>query len=307
MAIIANSSGAPGSTGAATQLGRALPPHLQRAMSRITEISSLPEITTRIIQVVEDPQATARDMHEIVKNDPGLASKVLKVVNSAFYGLPSQIASLDRAIIMLGLSAVKNIALAASLARLFKVEALSDRFGARDLWRHCVAVGVCARSLANKACIGEAEEYFVAGLVHDIGLLVIGQLFPTKFRAVAERCYNHPQSYCAAERELVGADHQAFGATLSTKWKFPPALRYAIAYHHEPGSLRPEFRKVVTFISVADTICGKMQHGYYLTAQAQEVTEGQLETIGLNAGSMGEVCQELPEHIATAEQVFGNE
>ena len=97
-----------------------LSPELLKAMSRVREISSLPEVTTRIVEVVEDPKSTAQDMHEIVRHDPALAAKVLKVVNSAFYGLPSQIASLDRAIVMLGLSAVKNIALAASLSRLFR-------------------------------------------------------------------------------------------------------------------------------------------------------------------------------------------
>ena len=84
-----------------------LSPELQKALARVTEISSLPEVTTRIVEVVENPKSTAQDMHEIVKHDPALAAKILKVVNSAFYGLPSQIANLDRAIVMIGLSAVK--------------------------------------------------------------------------------------------------------------------------------------------------------------------------------------------------------
>ena len=95
-----------GAATAAATLDRTLPPQLQKAMARVAEISSLPEITTRIVEVVENPRATAHDMHEIVKNDPALAAKILKVVNSAFYGLPSQISSLDRAIVMLGLGEV---------------------------------------------------------------------------------------------------------------------------------------------------------------------------------------------------------
>ena len=288
----------------ATPLGKALPPHLQKATSRLTEISSLPEITTKIVQIVEDPRATAADMHDIVKNDPALATKILKVVNSAFYGLPSQIASLDRAIIMLGLSAVKNIALAASLAQMFKGDPISDRFTPQDLWRHCISVGVCARMLAKRARVPQPDEYFVSGLVHDMGLLVVGQLFRGKLQEVAERCLAQPQDYCAAEQEMIGADHQAFGAALAEKWKFPPALRYATAYHHDPGALNQEFRKAATFICVADTICSRIQHGYYLTAQAQEVTVDMLELIGVDATAMSEVCQELPEQIEDAEHAL---
>ena len=285
--------------------GKSLPPHLQKAMSRVTEISSLPEITVKIIEVVEDPRATAADMHAIVKNDPALATKILKVVNSAFYWLPSKIASLDRAIIMLGLSAVKNIALAASLARLFRSESVSEHFAAGDLWRHCIGVAVCARGLAKAAKKAQADEYFVAGLVHDMGLLVSGQLFSERFRAVADRCQSQPGDFCAAEQELIGADHQCFGIALATRWKFPPALCQAIGYHHEPYVLQSDFRQIATAIYVADTTCGKMQHGFYLTTQAQEITTDMLELLGLDAARLTEVQEELPERIKEAELILG--
>jgi len=289
---------------AASPVSKALPPQLAKAMSRLTEISSLPEITTRVVAVVEDPRATAADMHDIVKNDPALATKILKVVNSAFYGLPSQIASLDRAIIMLGLSAVKNVALAASLAQLFRGEPITEQFTPQDLWRHCISVGVCARRLAQKSGVAQADEYFVSGLVHDMGLLVVAQLFPERLREVTERCYETPQDFCAAEREILGADHQMFGAALAEKWRFPPVLRNAASYHHDPENLKPEFRKLTTCVFVADTICARLQHGYYLTSQVQEVTADQLALIGFNPAGMGELCEELPELIEEAEAIL---
>ena len=280
-----------------------LSPELQKAMTRVTEINSLPEVTTRIVEVVEDPRSTAQDMHDIVKHDPALAAKILKIVNSAFYGLPSQIASLDRAIVMLGLSAVKNIALAASLSRLFRPGSISEHFAARDLWTHCIAVGVCARLLAQRS-YGQVEETFVAGLVHDMGLLIEYQLFPAKLKAVADACHAQPQDFCAAEREGIGADHQAFGAALAAKWKFPPGLRAAIAYHHRTEKLKPEFKRVVTAISVADTICCQNEIGFYLTAQVQEVTNEALELIGVGEQQVAELLEDLPERIKETEQIF---
>ena len=282
-----------------------LSPELQKAMSRVTEISSLPEITARIVEVVEDPRATAHDMHEIVKNDPALAAKILKVVNSAFYGLPSQIASLDRAIVMLGLSAVKNIALAASLARLFKPGALSEQFSARDLWRHCVSVGVCGRMLTKAASGIQNDEAFVAGLVHDMGLLIEFQLFPDKLKEVVNRCLAQPQDFCAVERQLIGADHQAFGAALAAKWKFPPTLRCVISHHHTPGSLRPEYVKVSTLVCVADTICCQQQHGFWLSAAQQAIQPEMLELLGVTPDDIDTIVEQLPEAIEEAERVFG--
>lgn len=282
-----------------------LPPHLLKAMNRVTEISSLPEITTRIVQAVEDPKATAHDLHEIVKGDPALATKILKVVNSAFYGLPSQIASLDRAILMLGLSAVKNIALAASLTRLFKAEPLGPQFQPRDLWRHCVAVGVCARMLAERGKCTRPDEAFVAGLVHDMGLLIEQQTFGDKLREVVSRCLTTPGSFCATEQSVIGADHQAFGAALSAKWKFPPALRNVITCHHDPSALKPEFKKIATEVYIADTVCCQQQCGFWLTAHSQTISDEMLEIVGVNRSQLDEIVAALPQRIQEAEAIFG--
>jgi putative nucleotidyltransferase with HDIG domain len=282
-----------------------LPPHLQKALARLTEISSLPEITTRIVEIVEDPRSTADDMHELVKHDPALAAKILKVVNSAFYGLPAQIASLDRAIIMLGLSAVKNIALAASLSRLFRPGAVSEQFAARDLWSHCVGVGVCARMLAESGQ-AQPEEAFVAGLVHDMGLLVEYQLFPDKLKAVADECGHSSEPFCTVEGRVIGADHQVFGATIAAKWKFPPGLRHAIAYHHNPTLLNPEFQPLATTIYLADTICCQNHLGFWLTAKRQTATEDMLAAIGVNSERVQQVLEELPERVKETERIFSD-
>lgn len=283
---------------------KALPPHLDQALRRMGEINSLPEITARIVQVVENPLATAHDMHRIVHSDPALAAKILKVVNSAFYGRPAQIASLERAILMLGLSAVKNIALAASLSRLFRASAVSEQFAARDLWRHSVATAVCARALAKLGGAVEPDEAFVAGLMHDLGLIVEQQLFAPQLRRVAEQCYNTPQDFCAAERTVIGADHEAFGGALASLWHFPPALRHAIGYHHTPELLTAELAKIVGVVYVADTLCSRTRLGLWLTSQTQEISEAQLKAVGLVPDKLIGVMDDLVNPIEEADRVF---
>src|SRR5581483_1372464 len=131
---------------------------VQQAIKKVTSIATLPEITARIIKTVEDPKSTAAALHKIVSHDPALVTRILKVVNSAFYGLPGQIGSIERGIVLLGLNAVKNIAVAASLGQMFRGVKLCEGYTAKDLWTHCVTVGVTARELAKAAKINVADE-----------------------------------------------------------------------------------------------------------------------------------------------------
>src|SRR4051812_11910656 len=157
------------------------------AVKKVNAIATIPEVTAQIVRTVEDPKSSAQQLHKIVSHDPALVTRILKVVNSAFYGLPGQIGSIERAIVMLGLNAVKNIAVAASLGQLFRGSKLCEGFAPKDLWKHCIAVGVASRHLAAQMKLPMVEEAFLAGMIHDMGILVSLQLWPEQLRAVCER------------------------------------------------------------------------------------------------------------------------
>src|SRR3981081_1453993 len=127
------------------------------AIKKVTTIATLPEVTARIVATVEDPKSTASQLHKIIAHDPALVTRILKVVNSAFYGLPGQIGSVERAIVLLGLNAVKNIAVAASLGQLFRGVKLCEGLTAKDLWQHCIAVAVTSREIARQLKVPLAE------------------------------------------------------------------------------------------------------------------------------------------------------
>src|SRR5882672_10880468 len=152
------------------------------ALGKVTNIATLPEVTVRIIKTVEDPRSSASQLHTIIAHDPALVTRILKVVNSSFYGLPGQIASIERAIVLLGLNAVKNIAVAASLGQLFRGIKLCEGFSAKDLWTHCVSVATISRHLAREMKVPLADEAFLAGMIHDVGLLVSLQVMPEKLK-----------------------------------------------------------------------------------------------------------------------------
>jgi len=275
------------------------------ALAKIGDIATLPEITAKIISVVDDPKSTAKDLHNIIKNDPALATKILKVVNSAFYGLPGQVADIDKAIILLGLSAVKNIAISASISRLFAVDKISDQFSARDIWKHSVAVAVAARQfcvLSNKKSM--AEETFLAGLIHDLGLLIERQAFLEQLTEVVATVAKGEQDFCDVENEIIGADHQVLGCALTAKWKFPRILQTVVGYHHKVDKLSPENQMLPQLVYIADTFCSKEKIGFHIAAQNQPLTEKIIGAAGLSQHNLDAVRELLPEYIETAESIL---
>lgn len=278
---------------------------IKLALAKIGDIATLPEVTTKIIAVVDDPKSTARDLHNIVKNDPALATKILKVVNSAFYGLPGQVSDLDRAIILLGLSAVKNIAISASISRLFTTARISDNYSARDIWKHSIAVAVATRQFC--AVIGKkshAEEAFLAGLIHDLGLLVERQAYPEELAEVIRTARKGGRPFCDIEQERIGVDHQVLGMALATKWKFPRGLQTVIGYHHRVANLAEDTRTLPTLVYIADVMCCHEGIGFPLTAAGQPLEDTLLASVGLDEADFHAVCEGLPEHLDEAEVLF---
>ena len=277
---------------------------VQELLKKVTTIATLPEVTAKIIATVEDPRSTAAQLHQIVSHDPALVTRILKVVNSAFYGLPGQIGSVERAIVLLGLNAVKNIAVAASIGQLFKGGKLCEGFVVRDLWTHCIAVGVAARDIAKQMALPIADEAFLAGMIHDIGILVALQVAPEQIREVCEEARGGDKDFCEIERRIIGVDHQQLGSALAEQWKFPRSCQLVAGYHHAPHTLSDHNRVLVNLVYVADTLCCHGKRGFNLTAVGQSLSPVDLVDLGINPDMVGRTSARLDELISVASAVF---
>ncbi|MCS7033330.1 MAG: HDOD domain-containing protein [Phycisphaerae bacterium] len=277
---------------------------VQQAIRKVSTIATLPEITVKIIKTVEDPRSSAAQLHQIVSHDPALATRILKVVNSAFYGLPGQIASIERAIVLLGLNAVKNIAVAASLGQLFRGVKLCEGFTAKDLWTHCVAVGVTARELSRQIKLPIADEAFLAGLIHDIGILVSLQTQPEQLQAVCNRARQGGKSFCEIERELTGMDHQMLGMGIAELWKFPRSCQLVAGFHHQPAHLADNHRTLVALVHVADIVCCQAGKGFNLTAQADAMDSHALAELQLPPDALEQARKNIDSWLQTAVNLF---
>ncbi|HWL94280.1 MAG TPA: HDOD domain-containing protein [Phycisphaerae bacterium] len=283
--------------------GKAL---VDAAIADVGEIATLPEVTVKIIQIVENPKSTARDLHEVIKNDPALSARILKVVNSAFYGLPGQISSIDRAIVLLGLSAVKNIAIAASMTHLFNSGPAIEGFTGSDVWKHSIAMGVTARLLSAAQGRPAVEESFLAGIIADLGLLVSRQVFPKQLAEVIAEFNARGGEFCEVENRVIGADHQAFGAALAAKWRFPQVLCTTIGYHHKPQGLAAAHRELPSLVCVADMLVSTAQIGFCTYPADVQPPQEFLDAIKLTPEKVQAVLDQLPEQVAAVENIFSS-
>ncbi len=283
---------------------------IDSAVREISQIAMLPEITIRIIELVEDPNSTANDLHQIISNDPALCARILKVVNSSFYGLPGQIGSINRAIVLLGLNAVKNIAISASLAKLFRGGQLSSHFSARDLWTHSVATATSAKVIADSMKVASSDEAFLAGLVHDLGIMVEMQYDRQKLIETIEKVAPDGEGVPTGdmlkiEDEIFGANHQDFGKGLAVKWKFPQTLVDVVSAHHEPMAVSEQSRKLPCLIHAADRIAGSLEGVFRLDLPTLDHDPAVLETLGVTAQQLDGLKERIIEEVENVKAMLG--
>jgi HD-like signal output (HDOD) protein len=280
------------------------------AIREISHIATLPEITVKVVELVEDPKSTAQDLHKVISSDPALCSRILKVVNSSFYGLPGQIGSINRAIVMLGLNAVKNIAIAASLAKLFRGGDLTATFSARELWTHSNITAAAAKMVANTLRLGLADEAFLAGLIHDIGLMVEMQADRNKLIEVLRRVGADSKGVpandlVAAENAVFEANHQEFGAGLCEKWKFPKSFAMVTGFHHHPMDVPADSRTLTALIYVADRLAADTGMGFRQDLLTTTVDAEVMEFLKLSSEKLSEVRTQLASQAKEVSGVLG--
>lgn len=225
----------------------------QSLVARARTVSSLPSVFLRLQQVVNDARSSNRDIANVISEDPGLAARLLRTANSAFYGYPSKIDTISRAVTVIGGKQLRDIALATSVIDMFK--GLPQNLIDMDsFWRHSLACAVAARILATYMRASNVEHFFVAGLLHDIGRLIMYTEIPGQCSQLFEEHAEEKSLLYRIEKRALGFDHADVGGALLEAWKLPPAISRAVATHHRPGSAMsvPEIGTTATLIHVAD-------------------------------------------------------
>ena len=197
---------------------------LKVVVDRIEELPTLPQVAAKIMRLIDDPASSAQDIHKVMSRDTALAGKMLKLVNSAFYGLPHKVSNLNQAIVLLGFNTIKSLALSVSVFGVFGKGRGARSFDRERYWRHSVGSACIYRVLARKVKMVDPETAFVAGLLHDIGKLVLDQYAAPELGQVIDEAEKRKCAFVEAERALFGTDHSAVGGWLVDRWGFPEVL-----------------------------------------------------------------------------------
>ena len=207
---------------------------LRHVTERVIGLPSLPTVVTQLINLVGDPATSARDISQLISADQALTAKILKVANSAFYGFPRKIATVQLAIVVLGFETVKNLGLSVAVLKRFHAGKAHPLFDRQQFWEHAIGCGVAARMLGRKLDRKLEGEAFVAGVVHDIGKLILIEYFPNEFGESLEMARDEYLTISEAEMKVIGVTHAEIGGWLAEKWNLPETLVQAITYHHNP-------------------------------------------------------------------------
>ncbi len=224
-----------------------------------TRVSSLPEIFIMINETVNDPTSTFSDISRVVNLDSALSARLLKIVNSSFYSFPSNIETVTHAISVIGTEQLHDLALATTILANFK--GIPDKVINMNLfWRHSLGVAIIARNLAIHCRETNPERFYLAGILHDIGRLIILENLPEESKEIASRLNEVDGLMWQVEREVLGFDHGEVGAALARSWNLPLSLEEIIGNHHSPSRSK-RYPLETTIIHLADIIAKAMELG----------------------------------------------
>jgi putative nucleotidyltransferase with HDIG domain len=269
---------------------------------KVGVLPTMPKVAIRVREMVSNPDTSVPQLVKILSTDPTMAAAILRVSNSAAFAVRGGVSSLQQAIVIMGFRTLQSVVTAACAASLHNKASVS--FKDQVLWDHSLGVALAGRSLAHECGYAREDEAFLAGLMHDVGKLVLDFNRREEYAKVVERVYNEDVTFQRAERELLGFDHTEIASLVATEWKLSPHLVEAVRRHHEPAEATIE-PALCAIVSLANSLCVKLCIG---PERHPDLDLMQLETtsiLGLAPEKLEAIAAELPATLAKEKSLFG--
>ena len=274
----------------------------EKIAKRLKDLPTLPHVARRVIEIAYDPKSSAANMSEVISRDQSLTAKVLRVVNSAYYGFPRKIESVKQAVVILGFKAVSDLVVSVSVFDAFEKKTGLD-FDMLGFWKHSIGVAVTAKTLAKYSGFMPVEDVFVPGLLHDIGKVVMVSFLPEEYKVVIDRVRSTGRWIRDVEEELLGIDHASIGRFVADKWNFPPKIVSTIFYHHRP-LLAKDYRDIVGIIHAADVLVRVRKIGWGGDATIPTLNKDVWAMLKLSPNVLDDIYASMEESVKKAEEFF---
>ncbi len=234
--------------------------NLKKQLSKISDLATLPVVANNVIQITNNPKSSALEVAKAISQDAALTSRILKMANSAMYGFPQKITTINHAIVILGFANIRNLVLAASIYDMFAPNGQPQLFDRVGFWEHSLACGITSKLLAKRLGIKNIEEAFIWGLLHDLGKIVLDTYFHTDFAGVIKLVEEKNILIRDAEMEVLGYDHAEVGGIVAGNWNLPQTLIKVIRFHHAPPQANESMR-LAAIVHMADIFCRAIDLG----------------------------------------------
>jgi len=246
---------------------------LRCTVSRLKSVPTLPKLLERVVGALEDPEVNFKGVAELIEIDQALTAQILRLANSAFYQVRGVVGSVSQALVTLGATVTRSVVLSTTVFDMRTV-------GLRGFWEHSLGCAVAAGAIAKETGIASPEEVAAAGLLHDLGKVVLYKELPDVFIALVEEARARGASFREVERERLGADHCEIASWLVERWRFPPVLAEPIVFHHTPGAASVACAETA-IVHVADTLVQALGHGSGGTARLGAIDPSAWVRLGL--------------------------
>ncbi len=256
----------------------------------------------RVMEVANDPNAGAKEMKQAMEADVALSARVLRCVNSSAYAMRTRISNLQHAIALLGVKQIRNLAMTASVSKLFAKDQNVGAYNRKGLWRHMIAVGVCARLIAMRLRLKEFEEVFLAGLLHDVGIILEDQHVHEPFAKIVGEL-REGVTLGNVERKELAFDHAILGARMATAWRLPNGITDSVRHHHDSASYKGTYVQTVQCVELANFICslkGMSSVGIHLV----EFPRAAITTLSLGKDDLAVLASDLDRELANNQNLF---
>lgn len=251
-----------------------------RILREVKDLPPFSAIANRALKLTNDPRSSAVDISRVISYDAAFTARVLRMANSAYYGFTRKITTVSEAIVVLGYETLKSVVLALTLQKFYDREVKGYGLEKGDLWKHSVGCALAARLIATQVKYPAVEQAFVAGLLHDVGKVILNQFVREAIDQIIEVSGGQGLSFAEAEKRVLGFDHQDIGSKVAEKWNFNEKVVEAIKCHHRPDRARKDL-KLTSIIHIADYVCLSLGLGVGSDGMLYPLKKEALDELGL--------------------------
>lgn len=275
---------------------------LEIRISRSENLPVLPQAVSQILKLADDPNSSARDIEKVVERDPAISAKILKVANSAYYG-GSSAPTISRAVSFLGMNQVRSLVVGVAFQNIIGTKSSANHFDKIEYWRHSLATATAARILGSLRIPIKAEELFVAGMVHDIGMLVMDKFLPTEFDTCLTTANQMGVPLADVQQDQLGFNYAEIGGLLASRWKMSEMVKNAVIYHPNP-MMDGDYYETTSFVTVANALAHQCGFTNNMPGVPCEIDEMAADAVGLPVEQFDTVRDIMVQEVLRAQEAF---